>query len=469
MVSAAENFDVIVIGSGPGGYVCAIRAAQLGMKTACVELRATLGGTCLNVGCIPSKALLESTHHFHQAQKDFADHGIKITKLELDLAKMLERKSGVVKGITQGVEFLFKKNKVTWLKGWGKLAGPNSVSVSSEDGKQSTYSARNIVLATGSSPVELPFAKFDHKYIVDSTDALSFDKVPEHLIIVGAGVIGLEMGSVWHRLGAKVTFIEALDKILGNIDAEVSTSMLKLMQKQGMTFQLSASLQSVEIKNKKAYAQYTSKGETKTLEGDKVLIAVGRRAATANIGLESLGISTAKNGTISVNENFQTSQSGVYAIGDAIQGLMLAHKASEEGVAIAEKLAGKAGHVNYQAIPNIVYTWPEIASVGISEEDAKKTGLAYRVGKCTFKANARAKAVGMSEGFVKILADANTDRLLGVQIIGPMASEMIAEIAIAFEYGASAEDLARSVHAHPTFAELIKEAALDVDKRAIHA
>ncbi len=469
MVSAAENFDLIVIGSGPGGYVCAIRAAQLGMKTACVELRATLGGTCLNVGCIPSKALLESTHHFHQAQKEFADHGIKIAKLELDLAKMLERKSGVVKGITQGVEFLFKKNKVTWLKGWGKLTGPNSVSVGNEDGKQTVYSASNIILATGSSPIELPFAKFDHKYIVDSTDALSFDKVPEHLIVVGAGVIGLEMGSVWHRLGSKVTFLEALDKILGNTDAEVSTTMLKLMQKQGMNFHLSASLQAVEIKNKKVYAQYTSKDESKTLEGDKILIAVGRRAATSNLGLEDLGIKTAKNGTIPVNEGFQTSQAGVYAIGDVIQGLMLAHKASEEGVALAEKLAGKAGHVNYQAIPNIVYTWPEIAMVGMSEEEAKKSGIAYRTGKCSFKANARAKAIGTSDGFVKVLADANTDRLLGVQIIGPMASEMIAEIAIAFEYGASAEDLARSVHAHPTLAELIKEAALDVDKRAIHA
>jgi len=463
----AAEFDVIVIGAGPGGYVCAIRAAQLGMKTACVEVRDSLGGTCLNVGCIPSKALLESTHHLHQLQKEFADHGITVEKIGIDLKKMQARKSGVVQSITSGVDFLFKKNKITWLHGWGKVEAENKVSVRSKEGETKTYSAKHIVIATGSEPIELPFAKFDHKFVVDSTDALMFEKVPEHLIIVGAGVIGLELGSVWSRLGAKVTFIEALKNILGNNDIETSNSMLRILTKQGMTFHLESMLESIEIKGDKVTAR--CKGKEDVFEGDKVLIAIGRKPASSKLGLEELGVKREKNGCIIVNEKFESSVASVYAIGDAISGPMLAHKAEEEGIALAEFFAGKAGHVNYESVPNIVYTWPELASVGLSEEEAKKRGINYKTGKFQFRANGRSKAMGNVDGFVKIIADAHTDRLIGVHILGPMASEIISEIAVAFEYGASAEDLARSVHAHPTLAEAVKEAALDVSKQAIHA
>lgn len=465
----SAEFDVIVIGAGPGGYVCAIRAAQLGLKTACVEIRDALGGTCLNVGCIPSKALLESTHHLHQLQKEFADHGITVEKVGIDLKKMQARKSGVVHSITSGVDFLFKKNKITWLKGWGKVEAPNKVSVQSTEGQKTSYSAKHIVIATGSEPIELPFAKFDHKVIVDSTDALMFETVPEHLIIVGAGVIGLELGSVWSRLGAKVTFIEALANILGNTDAEVSKSMLKILQKQGMTFHLESTLESVQVKGNKATVRCKGKAEGESFEGDRVLIAIGRRPASSKLGLDELGIKKEKNGWIIVNEKFASSIPSLYAIGDAVAGPMLAHKAEEEGIALAEFLAGKAGHVNYESVPNIVYTYPELASVGLSEEEAKKRGIAYKTGKFNFRANGRSKAMGNVDGFVKVIADAHTDRLIGVHILGPMASEIISEIAVAFEYGASAEDLARSVHAHPTLSEAVKEAALDVSKQAIHA
>ncbi len=439
------------------------------MKVACVEGRTSLGGTCLNVGCIPSKALLESTHLYHQVQKEFADHGIQVDKVSLDLSKMLGRKDGVVKSITQGVEFLFKKNKIKWLKGWGKLTGPNTVAVQSHEGESLIYSAPKIVMASGSDPIELPFAKFDHQIIVDSTDALNFDHVPEHLIVVGAGVIGLELGSVWNRLGAKVTVIEASAKILGNTDAEISAALLKILQKQGLIFHLESPLAQVSVKGQKALVSCSGKAEGTIFEGDRVLIAIGRKAASSKLGLDELGIKREKNGTIVVNETFQTSIPSVFAIGDTIKGLMLAHKAEEEGIALAEFLAGKKSHVNYEAVPNIVYTWPEVASVGLSEEEAKKKGLSYKTGKFNFRANGRAKAMGSLDGFVQIIADTRTDRLLGVHILGPMASEMIAEIAIAFEYGASAEDIARTVHAHPTLAEAIKEAALDVSKQAIHA
>ncbi len=469
MDKVTEEFDVIVIGAGPGGYVCAVRAAQLGLKVACVEGRESLGGTCLNVGCIPSKAMLESTHHFHQAHKEFAEHGIIVENISLDLPKMITRKDGVVKSITQGVEFLFKKNKITWLKGWGKLASASTVSVQDSEGKMNLYAAKHVVLASGSDPVELPFAKFDHKMIVDSTDALSFDKVPEHLIVVGAGVIGLELGSVWNRLGAKVTVVEALDKILGNTDREVASAMMKIMQKQGLTFHLESPLAKIEIRDQKAYVTCGGKAEGQILEGDRVLIAVGRRAKSADLGLDALDIKREKNGCVIVDRKFQTSIPGVYAIGDLIGGMMLAHKAEEEGIALAEFIAGKHGHVNYEAVPNIVYTWPEVASVGLSEEEAKKKGLSFKTGKFNFKANGRAKAMASTDGFVKVIADSHSDRLLGVHILGPMASEMIAELAIAFEFGASAEDIARSVHAHPTLAEAIKEAALDVSKQAIHS
>lgn len=469
MVAEADQFDVIVIGSGPGGYVCAIRAAQLGLKTACVEVRDTLGGTCLNVGCIPSKAMLESTHHYHQLQKEFADHGITVEKVSLDLKKMLERKNGVVKSITSGVDFLFKKNKITWLQGWGRVEKANKVSVKGKDGKTALYSAKHIVIASGSEPIELPFAKFDHKYIVDSTDALMFDKIPEHLIIVGAGVIGLELGSVWARLGAKVTVIEAMKNILGNNDLETSTAMMKILTKQGINIHLESSLDSVEVKDGKVTARCKGKAEGQTFEGDRILIAIGRRPASSNLGLDELGVQREKNGSIIINERFESSVKSVYAIGDTVKGPMLAHKAEEEGIALAEFLAGKHGHVNYESVPNIVYTWPELASVGLSEEEAKRQGLNYKVGKFNFRANGRSKAMGNVDGFVKVIANAKTDRLIGVHILGPMASEVISEIAIAFEYGASAEDIARSVHAHPTLAEAVKEAALDVSKQSIHA
>lgn len=462
-----DAFDVIVIGAGPGGYVCAIRAAQLGLKTACVETRETLGGTCLNVGCIPSKALLESTHHFHQLQKEFADHGITVEKVSLDLKKMQARKNGVVQSITSGVDFLFKKNKITWLQGYGKILDAHKVSVKSKDGSNKAYSAKHIVIATGSEPIELPFAKFDHKYIVDSTDALMFESVPERLLIIGAGVIGLELGSVWSRLGSQVTFIEALKNVLGQNDVETSTAMLRILQKQGMTFHLETMLESVEVKGNKVFAR--CKGRSDVFEADRVLISIGRRPSTSNLGLDDIGVKREKNGTVLVNEKFQSSVPSIYAIGDAITGPMLAHKAEEEGIALAEFIAGKAGHVNYESIPNIVYTWPELASVGLSEEEAKKRGLNYKIGKFNFRANGRSKAMGNVDGFVKIIADAKTDRLIGVHILGPVASEIIGEIAVAFEYGASAEDLARSVHAHPTLAEAVKEAALDVSKQAIHA
>ncbi len=466
---SGDSFDLIIIGSGPGGYVCAIRAAQLGLKTACVEVRETLGGTCLNVGCIPSKALLESTHHYQQLQKEFAEHGIIVDKISLDLKKMQERKSGVVKSITSGVEFLFKKNKITWLQGWGTVQSANKVSVKDKSGKSTVYTTRHIVIATGSEPIELPFAKFDHKYVIDSTDALTLESVPKHLIVVGAGVIGLELGSVWGRLGAKVTFIEALPNILGMTDLEVSSAMQKIMQKQGMTFHLNTSLQSVEVKANTVSAVCKSPNETIRLEGDKILMSIGRRPASTNLGLEALGVKKEKNGSIIVNERFESSLPSLYAIGDTVRGPMLAHKAEEEGIALAEILAGKAGHVNYESVPSVIYTWPELASVGMSEEEAKKKGLDYKVGKFNFRANGRSKAMGNVDGFVKVIADAKTDRLLGVHILGPMASENIGEIAVAFEYGASAEDLARSVHAHPTLAEAVKEAALDVSKQAIHA
>ncbi|MBI2602385.1 MAG: dihydrolipoyl dehydrogenase [Deltaproteobacteria bacterium] len=467
-MSELTKFDVIVIGAGPGGYVGAIRAAQLGFSVACVEDRTSLGGTCLNVGCIPSKAMLESSHRYHQVQHELADHGIEVGKVSLDLKKMINRKNSVVTAITKGVEFLFKKNKITWLRGWGKVESAHSVSVQSRNGEKKTYEAKHIIIASGSVPIELPFAPFDHKLIVDSTDALEFSRVPEHLIVVGAGVIGLELGSVWSRLGARVTFIEALPNILGNTDSELSTTMLRLFQKQGITFHMESMLKSVDTKNK-VIARCTGKAEGTEIVGDKILIAIGRKPAILGLGLENVGVKMEKNGWLTVDDRFRSSVPSICAIGDAVRGPMLAHKAEEEGIAVAEFLAGKHGHVNYEAIPNVVYTWPEIATVGQSEEDLKSKGIAYRTGKFNFKANGRARAVGAVDGFVKILADAQTDRLLGVHILGPMASELIAEVAVAFEFGASAEDVARSVHAHPTLAEVIKEAALDVDKRAIHS
>lgn len=464
------DFDVIVIGAGPGGYVCAIRAAQLGLKTACVEARASLGGTCLNVGCIPSKALLESSHHYHKLIHEYSDHGIYCDTPRFDLDKMQGRKGEVVNQITGGVEYLFKKNKVTWLKGMGRVVGSGRVEVKDSSGALNIVSCEHVVIATGSAPIELPFAPFDHELVVDSTDALNFSRVPETMVVVGGGVIGLELGSVWSRLGAKVTVIEAQDRILPEMDRSVSETMFKILSKQGIGFELNSLLKKVEPSDSLARIQYQDqKNQSCELEAEKVLVAVGRKAYTSELGLDSLGVELDKLGRVPVDEGYRTSVAKVYAIGDVISGPMLAHKAEEEGVAVAENIAGHRGHVNYRAIPNVVYTWPEIASVGLTEQECQAQGHKYKEGRFFFKANGRARAAGEADGFVKIYADASTDRVLGVHILGANASELIGEVAVAMEYGASSEDIARSVHAHPTLTEAIKEAALDVENRAIHS
>lgn len=463
------SYDLLVIGGGPGGYVAAIRAAQLGLKTACIEQAPALGGTCLNVGCIPSKALLESSHHFWRAQHEFAEHGITCGKIQLDLQKMLHRKNEVVQGITAGVAFLFQKNKVDWIRGTGSLVETGVVEVQPVSGTPVRYQARQILLATGSCPIEIPIAKFDHTQIVDSTDALQFTQVPKHLIVIGGGVIGLELGSVWGRLGAKVTVVEALDGILGVTDTQTAAFLQKQLIKQGMSFHLATKLEQATVKGNTVIARCKKGSESIEIEGDKLLVAVGRRAYTHGLGIEKLGIALDPAGRIPVDAHFTTTIPGVFAIGDVIAGPMLAHKAEEEGVAVAEFLAGKKSHVNYEALPSIIYTWPEVATVGKSEEQLKKEGTPYRVGKFYFKANGRAKAMGDAEGVAKLLAHRDTDRLLGAHLVGPWASEMIAEIAMAFEFGASAEDVARAVHAHPTLAEIWKEAALAVDQRSLHS
>ncbi len=461
----AEDFDVIVIGSGPGGYVCAIRAAQLGLKVACVEKRATLGGTCLNIGCIPSKALLQSSENFHQVSHAMQDHGIGIGDIKLDLARMQARKGEVVTANTKGVEFLFKKNKVTWLKGEAKFTGPNTIEVGGQ-----AYAAKNIVIATGSESVPLRGVEVDEKVIVTSTGALELDKVPGHLVVIGGGVIGLELGSVWHRLGAAVTVIEFLDRITPGLDAEISTSFQKVLAKQGFKFLLG---------HKVTGATTAADGVTLTVEpakggapqevkADIVLLAIGRYAYTAGLGLEAAGVAVDERGRVKTDAHFATNVPGVFAIGDVIAGPMLAHKAEDEGVALAERIAGQAGHVNYDAIPSVVYTWPEVAAVGKSEEELKAAGVAYKVGKFPFTANGRARAMGDTDGFVKILSDKATDRLLGAHILGPDAGTLIAELTTAIEFGASAEDVARICHAHPTLSEAVKEAALAADGRALH-
>ena len=470
MIRANAQFDLVVIGAGPAGYVCAVRGAQLGLKVACVEATDTLGGTCLNVGCVPSKALLESSHLYHMSRRQLKNHGICVDSVKLDLQKMQKRKEEVVEGTVTGVDYLFKKNKITRLQGAGSLAGQGQVRVSDRAGKESLIGGAHIVIATGSRPVQIPPAPFDHRHIIDSTDALALQRVPEHLVVVGGGVIGLELGSVWLRLGARVTVIEALDNILGSMDAAISREMLKLLKKQGMEFHLSTSLIQAKVHGEQVHLScQNAKGADLEFKADKVLIAAGRKPATTGLNLEKAGVATDGQGFIKVDQFYQSSARGIYAIGDVIPGLMLAHKAEEEGIAVAGIIAGRAGSVNYQAIASIVYTWPEIAAIGKTEEECKRSGIPYKSGKFFFKANARAKAMGSTEGFVKILAHKETDLLLGIHIIGPMASEMAAEASLAFEYGASAEDIARSVHAHPTLAEVMKEAALDVDGAAIHS
>lgn len=462
------QFDVVFIGAGPGGYVGAIRAAQLGLKTAVIEKDKTFGGTCLNVGCIPSKALLESSEHFAAAKHDFTKHGIELEGVKLNLPTMLDRKDKIVKELTQGVAFLLKKNKITTFKGLGRVTGPNQVEVTMENGLKPVITSKNIVIATGSTPIELPFLKFDEKRIVSSTGALTLAEVPKRLVIIGAGVIGLEMGSVWSRLGADVTFIEFADKIGGAMDGSTMTLFQKILQKQGFKFLLKTKVVGAEISDKEIIVKYESQTESSTsIAADVVLVAVGRRSYSEGLGLKELGISTDKGGKIIINHHFQTNEyPNIYAIGDIVQGPMLAHKAEEEGVAVAEIIAGQAGHVNYNTVPGVIYTWPEVASVGLTEEQLKEQNIPYNAGSFPFSANGRAKALGFTDGQAKILAHKDTDKILGVHIVGPKASELIGEAVVAMEFGSSSEDLARSFHAHPTLSEVIREAALNVDKRA---
>ncbi len=464
-----NNFDVIVIGGGPGGYVCAIRAAQLGLKTACIESRGTLGGTCLNVGCIPSKSLLNLSENYKKAKKDFNNQGIEISEIKLNIKKMMSNKDKTVQVLTKGVEFLFKKNKVTYIKGKGVLFSENDVVVYEND-KKIPFKAKNIVIATGSSPTSLPGIEIDEKNVVSSTGALTFSKVPNELVIIGGGYIGLEMGSVWSRLGSKVTVIEYLDFITPGMDKEISNEFQKILTKQGINFKLNNKVTAaVNVSNKVIVDFIDNKSLIKErLECDKVLVSVGRRPYTEGLNLTKLGIKKDDKGRIAVNEKLQTSVKNIYAIGDVIKGPMLAHKAEEEGIAVAEIIAGQAGHVNYNVIPGVVYTSPEVATVGKTEEQLKSEKISYKVGKFPFIANSRAKVNNETDGFVKILAESKTDKVLGVHIIGPHSGDMIAEMALAMEFGASAEDIARTCHAHPTHTEAIKEAALAVDKRPIH-
>ncbi len=464
----AENFDVVVIGGGPGGYICAIRAAQLGMRVACVEKRGALGGTCLNVGCIPSKALLHASELFaHSA--NLAVFGVKTGKVSLDLPAMMAHKEKTVSELAKGVEFLFKKNKVTYVAGAAKLAGQGQVEVRLNEGGAKVLVASHIVIATGSAPASLPGIEIDEERVVSSTGALALKQVPKHLLVVGAGVIGLELGSVWGRLGAQVTVVEFLDHIIPGADGDMGKNFQRMLKKQGMEFRLSSKVTGIEktAKGLKAAIEPAAGGAAETLEADVALIAIGRKPYTDDLGLEALGAATSR-GMIVTDPHYRTNIEGVYAIGDVIAGPMLAHKAEDEGVALAELLAGKAGHVNYGVIPSVIYTTPEVAWVGKTEEQLKAEGVAYKAGKFPFAANARAKVAGDTEGFVKVLADAATDRVLGVHMIGPDVGNMIGEAALAMEFGASSEDIARTCHAHPTLSESLKEAALAVENRTLN-
>jgi len=465
-----NNFDVIVIGSGPGGYVCAIRSAQLGLKTACVESEKNLGGTCLNVGCIPSKSLLHSSEMYTKAQNEFRNFGIEASSIKLNLPKMMDSKKNSVLTLTKGIEFLFKKNKITHLKGKGSISGKGTVTVTDHSGKNIKYKAKNIVIGTGSVPTSLQGINIDEKTVVSSTGALSFDKVPKKLIVIGGGYIGLELSSVWRRLGSEVTVIEFLDHIIPGMDKDISAEFLKILKKQGINFKLESKVIAVSVVKNKAIVDFTNNKSKirEKIECDKILVAVGRRS---NIGpdISELGIKLDSQKKIQVNEKFETSIKNIYAIGDVInKGPMLAHKAEEEGIAVAEIIAGQAGNVNYNVIPAVVYTSPEVATVGKTEEQLKKENIKYKVGKFPFLANSRAKVNSETEGFVKIIADEKTDKVLGVSMISAVAGTMIAELALAMEFGASAEDIARTCHAHPTHSEAVKEAAMAVDKRPIH-
>jgi dihydrolipoamide dehydrogenase len=463
-------YDLIIIGTGPGGYVCAIRAAQLGLKTAVVEKNPTYGGTCLNIGCIPSKALLHASELFEEAGHSFAKMGIGVPAPTLDLKAMLNFKQEAIDGNVKGVDFLFKKNKIEGFKGTGKIAGPGKVEVTGADGKTQTLETKSIVIASGSDVARLKGITIDEKRIVSSTGALTLPEVPKHLLVIGAGVIGLELGSVWRRIGAQVTVVEFLDGVLPGMDGEVRKQAQRLFEKQGMTFKLSSKVTAVDSSGArlKATVEPAKGGTAETIEADVVLVSTGRVPYTEGLGLKEAGVKMDERGRVAVDHHYATNVPGIYAIGDVIVGPMLAHKAEDEGVAIAEILAGQAGHVNYDVIPAVVYTMPEIASVGKSEEELKAANIAYNAGKFPFTANGRAKANQQTDGFVKVLADAKTDRVLGVHIIGSDAGNMIAEAAVLMEFGGSAEDLARTCHAHPTLPEAVKEAAMAVAKRAIH-
>jgi len=465
----SEKFQAVVIGGGPGGYVCAIRLAQLGLKTACIDSRGTLGGTCLNIGCIPSKSLLNLSEKFHKA-KNFSNLGIEVGNVKLNLEKMMQNKEKAVSILTKGVEFLFKKNKITYFKGVGSFKSVNKISILNSKKVENIIETEKTIISTGSEPLALPKVDFDEKKIVSSTGALSLKTVPKKMLVVGGGYIGLEMGSVWSRLGTEVHVVEFLDHITPGMDNEISKEFLKILQKQGIKFHLEVKVENIRKKTKGVVVTTSNKdGKKLDFDCDVVLIAVGRKPNTKNLNLEKIGISLDNKKRIKVDKKYQTNIKNIFAIGDVIEGPMLAHKAEEEGISVAETIAGQAGHVNYDVIPGVIYTTPEVATVGKTEEQLKENQIVYKVGKFSFMANSRAKAINEAEGFVKILADSKTDKVLGVHMIGPHAGEMIAEMSLAMEFGASSEDIARTCHAHPTFSEAIKEAALAVDKRTIHS
>jgi dihydrolipoamide dehydrogenase len=468
MATQSTPADVVVIGGGPGGYVAAIRAAQLGLSTVCVEMDRTLGGTCVNVGCIPSKALLDSSHHYEFAAHGAKAHGIGLTGLTIDVAAMLKRKDDVVAQNTKGLEFLFKKNKITWAKGRGTLRAGNVVDVERGDGPGTSYQAKQVVIATGSVPVELPFLRFDEERVLSNVGALKIPQVPKHLIVIGGGIIGLELGSVWRRLGAKVTIIELMPTILPGMDEELVKEATRILSRQGLELRTGTKVTAGRREGDRVLIDVAKDGATEMLEGDYALVAVGRRPALDGIDTAAFGMNIGRRGEVLVDDQMRTNLPNVFAIGDCVPGPMLAHKAEEEGVVAAEVIAGKAAHMHYRSIPAIVYTWPEIAAVGLTERELRDAGREYRVGRFPFTANGRARTAGEASGFVKFIADANTDELLGCHMIGPGVSELIAEVVLAFEYGGSSEDIGVTVHAHPTLAEAVKEAALGTLGRAIH-
>lgn len=466
----AQEFDVVIIGGGPGGYVAAIKAAQLGLKTACVEKRGTLGGTCLNVGCIPSKALLQSSHKYHEAKHDLEKHGVKVSSVKLDLEKMMARKSDVVSALCKGIEGLFAKNKVTYFKGAGRFVSANDIKVTLNAGGEETIKAKNVIIATGSESTPIPGIEVDEKFIVTSTGALELDKVPAKMVVIGGGYIGLEMASVWSRLGSEVTVIEYMDRLVPAMDSDISKEFKKILEKQGIKFKLATKVASAKAEKKAVnlVLEPAAGGEQEKMTVDIVLLSVGRRPYTSGLGLENLGIKLDERGRIPTDVHLMTSAKSVYAIGDVVAGAMLAHKAEEEGVAVAETIAGQHGHVNYGAIPGIVYTYPEIASVGKTEDELKKEGVEYNVGKFPFLANSRARANGETDGFVKVLADKKTDQILGAHIIGVSAGELIQEVVLGMEFKAAAEDIARTSHGHPGLSEAVKEASMATFFKALH-